>query len=423
MWNRVRGVLGAAALLLGGLAGGTAARADLLVWSDATRVPAFQAYQQSHPDAKLRIVTVDPNQIVAKIKVAMAAHADVPDIIFITSVNIPAQLTTARGGYLLDLTSLVPKATIDGFAQDALKPCQVDGKLLCLRNDIAQDVFWYDAASFKQFGYEVPATFEQFEALGLRLGKEHPGYILGTASEPYLLMGLFFASNCPIGFPVADAPDTLRVDLTGPECLRVARMVDHLVAAGTLSELGPFEPGYAQLAQDGKLLGMIGPSWFGDYIYKPSFKIPAGRTAAAPPFKWDTAPRVWTGAWGGGSFGAAHGVGDPKAAADLLLWLTTSTENQVKAPTYPAYRPAVAAWATRIAADPFYAADPIPALRTAADEVSPGHIGLRFELSDAFGKVATPRIKEGGSLEAVLPQLQEEITNAARAARYKVVTQ
>ena len=421
MLRRLRDLL-AAATLLAGMAGAMPAHADLLVWSDATRVPAFERYQKTHPNAALRVVTVDPNTIVAKIRVAMMARAEVPDIIFITSINIPAQLTSRGANYLLDLTPLVPKATLDGFATDALTPCWIAGKLVCLRNDIAQNVFWYDGKAFHDFGYEVPTTFEEFETLGLRVAKEHPGYVLGTATEPYLLMSLFFASNCPVGFPVAGQADTLHVDLSAPECLRVARLVDKLVAAGSLSKLGAFEPGYADIARSGKLLGMIGPSWFGDYIYKPSFKIPAGRTAAAMPFRWEGASRVWTGAWGGGSFGASQKVEDPKAAADLLLWLTTDAGNQAEDPGYPAYRAAAETWSRKVAADPFFASDVTPALRGAAELVNPDHVGLRFELSDAFAKVATDQIKQGNSLEAVLPQLQQEIVSAARAARYKVVT-
>ena len=61
--------------------------------------------------------------------------------------------------------------------------CTVNGKVYCLRNDLAQVVLWYNAALMKKWGYQVPTTWPQYEALGLKVAKQHPGYLVGNAGD------------------------------------------------------------------------------------------------------------------------------------------------------------------------------------------------------------------------------------------------
>ena len=63
---------------------------------------------------------------------------------------------------------LIPQLDPAGFATGALDPCTVDGKVYCLRNDLAQIVLWYNEPLMKQWGYQVPTTWEEYQALGRR---------------------------------------------------------------------------------------------------------------------------------------------------------------------------------------------------------------------------------------------------------------
>ena len=51
-------------------------------------------------------------------------------------------------------------------------------------------------------------------------------------------------------------------------------MVDHMMANGSLSKVGPFEPDFVNLAKTGKVPLIIGPTWFGEYVIKPTYEWP-----------------------------------------------------------------------------------------------------------------------------------------------------
>jgi multiple sugar transport system substrate-binding protein len=66
----------------------------------------------------------------------------------------------------------------------------------------------------KQFGYSIPTTWEQYEALGLRVAKEHPGCIIGEFGDIFSLYVYFWGSHCPVHELVGQ--DKLRIDLFDP---------------------------------------------------------------------------------------------------------------------------------------------------------------------------------------------------------------
>ena len=87
-------------------------------------------------------------------------------------IGYAAQLSTRRSNYLLDLTDKVPQALLDEFYPNANSPCYVNGKLLCMRNDIAHDVVWYDKPLMESLGAEVPTTWEEYRGAGRRTGRQ-----------------------------------------------------------------------------------------------------------------------------------------------------------------------------------------------------------------------------------------------------------
>src|SRR5580698_7522434 len=66
--------------------------APITVWVDSTRLPGVQAYQKSHPDVKLNIVTysgdpVDSSYLQAKIELYTRAGSGWPDVVFSQQYN------------------------------------------------------------------------------------------------------------------------------------------------------------------------------------------------------------------------------------------------------------------------------------------------------------------------------------------------
>ncbi|MER6559359.1 ABC transporter substrate-binding protein [Streptomyces sp. NPDC001027] len=167
------------------------AGSPITVWADAARVPGVQAYQKAHPDVKIKIVTYSgdangANDLQTKVRLFDRSGSGWPDVAFSANVNDGSWTTQGKTPFAAPVDKgLIPQSTLDGFADGALNPCKANGATYCLRNDLAQNVLWYNKKLLDKFGYSVPTTWEEYEALGKKVAKEHPGYLVGTAGDAW----------------------------------------------------------------------------------------------------------------------------------------------------------------------------------------------------------------------------------------------
>lgn len=409
----------AGAMTLGMLAHGALAAdpATLNVWSDPVRLTMFDLYDKTHDNVKLNVTTIDPAGLVAKIQLGMQSKSEVPDVIFMNDISYAAQLSTRRSNYLLDLTGKVPQATLDEFYPNANSPCYINGKLMCMRNDIAHDVVWYDKPLMESLGAKVPTTWEEYQALGDELAAK--GYSLGSPMVPF--EAFLVSDGCDMVMPVEGKDDTVKIDLTTDKCLKPARMIDHMIAAGSLSKVGPFDPAVVDLVKSGKVPLMIGPTWFGEYVIKATYEMAPGKLAVALPLKWDDQTQPLTWSWGGGVYGGWKDTAHPAEVADLITWMSSDVANQTNAVTLPAHKPSAIAWGERLKTDAYYASPDVFDMQVKAAEYShPGYVSLRFSVEDAIVKIVSANIAKGVTVEASLPALQTELVNLAKLNGYTV---
>lgn len=408
--------------LAGAMLSGAAMAQDavtLTVWSDTPRLDGFAAYDASHDNVTLNVVTVAPGDLVTKLQLAMQAGSDVPDVIFMSDIAFSAQLSTRRSNYLMDLTDLVPQALQDEFYPNSNAPCWVNDKLLCLRNDMAHMITWYNAPMMTELGATVPTTWEEFAALGATLGPQ--GYVMGSGVEPFPLLAFLVSGGCAIAQPVEGMEDTVSIDLTTEDCLKAAQMVDGMLANGSLAKVGPFDPAFVELAKGGKVPLMIGPTWFGEYVIKPTYEWPAGVLAAAAPPRWEAQEQPLTWSWGGGTFGGWKDSANPEAVVDLITWMATDVANQTNAVTLPAHAPSAMAWGADLNADGYYANDDVFQVQVDAAAYShPGYMSIRIDVPGAIAKTLVPAVAAGQTIESALPALQEELINLAGLNGYAV---
>ncbi|WDR05252.1 extracellular solute-binding protein [Devosia rhodophyticola] len=411
----------AGGLALAMMAGGALAQdqVTLNIWSDTPRLSMFELYDQTHDNVTLNVTTVAPADLIAKLQLAMQAKSEIPDVVFLSDIGYTAQLSTRRSNYLMDLTDKVPQALQDEFYPNGNSPCEVNGKLYCLRNDLAHMMVWYDKPLMEKLGKAVPTTYAEFEALGAELGPE--GYVLGSAVEAFPLYSFLVSDGCDMAMPVEGKPDTLKIDLTTDKCTKPAAMVDAMVANGSLAKVGPFEPDFVNLAKTGKVPLIIGPTWFGEYVIKPTYEWPEGTLAAAMPLKWDDQDQPLTWSWGGGTYGGWKDTAHPDEVVDVIEWMATDVANQTDAVTLPAHEPSAIAWGAKLKADSYYAdADVFDVEVGSAKYSHPGYVSLRFSVSDAIAKVITQGMGGGGTVLGALPALQTELTNLAKLNGYTV---
>jgi ABC-type glycerol-3-phosphate transport system substrate-binding protein len=400
------------------------ANSPITVWTDSTRLPDVQKYAKEHPDVKMNIVTFDGSAdgstyLQTKVQLFDRTGKGWPDVVFASPTDVTwASVPTSPSAqpYAAPVDKLVPSSLLSGFATGSLAPCQAGGHTYCLRNDIAQVVLWYNKTLMGKWGYQVPTTWEQYQALGEKVAEQHPGYVIGAVGDTNSQESYFWSSQCPAQQLVG--PDTLKVDLSSPDCTRMANLLDPLIADKAISTQGFFTQGF----NGSKVLMAVGPSWYGQYLFNSAFKTPAKQIAAAAPLTWDGQPTTYTGDVGGGVWMISSHSTNLKGATAVAEWLTTSTENLQGAPTYPAYSAGAKAWLANPVNKDYFANDVSPVFTAAANEVWTGWSNTKFSDATPWSNTVLPALTAGKSLAATLPAWQTAIVNEAKSVGYSVVT-
>jgi multiple sugar transport system substrate-binding protein len=403
------------------------ASATITVWVDSDRVAAADAFKKANPSVPIKVVTYDgsangSNSFKTKMGLFDRAGNGWPDVVFSTQNNDAAWASQKAGGHQAFAAvlnkGLVPANVLGNFAKGALDPCTVQGKVYCLRNDLAQDVLWFNKTLMDRFGYTVPKTWEDYEALSAKVATEHPGYITGAVGDSFAGEIYMWPSKC--GANQVTGPRSVKVDATGPNCQRAAKLIDAGVKNKTLTTLSVFSPGFAK-TYAGKVLLMPGPAWYAGAIFNnPSaLKVPAGQLGVAPPMAWGSEPAV-TGDVGGGTWFISSHSRNLVAAEKFAQFVTTADDYQVdKAPGFPAYGPAAQKWIAKQESGHYYATD-LSAITQAGALVWSGWGSPEFSQEAIWAKTITPLITSGQSIADNLGKWQTAIKNQARVTGYQV---
>jgi ABC-type glycerol-3-phosphate transport system substrate-binding protein len=394
----------------------------ITVWVDSTRLPGVQEYQKTHPNVKLNIVTYNgdaegSNYLQTKVELYNRAGSGWPDVVFSEEYNDAAWSTEPGIDWVAPLNKgLVPQSTLNDFAPNALAPCTVGGGVYCLRNDIGQNMLWYNATLMKRFGYQVPTTWEQYEALGAEVAKQHPGYIIGSVGDAWTPEVYFWATQCPANQITGNA---VSVDTGNPNCAKMAKLLDAGVANKSITTQSAFAGSFLK-QYAAKTLMLIGPSWYGQYVFNSALHVPAGEVAAAAPLTWAGQATPTTGDVGGGIWMVSKHSKNLAAAVALTEYMATSKAYQLSAPTYPAYEPAAGAWLAAQAKLHYFAGNVAGVFTSAAGEIWGGWGSGRYSQENIWASTMVPRITSGTTISSLLGTWQTAIEDQARSFGYEV---
>ncbi|MBD3148306.1 extracellular solute-binding protein [Microbispora camponoti] len=402
-------------------------KAPITVWVDSDRSSAADAFKKANPDVKINVVTYDgsangSNSFRTKVQLFDRAGNGWPDVVFSTQNNDAAWASQKSNGKqafaaVLD-GGLVPKTTLDSFTKGSLDPCTVEGKVYCLRNDLAQVALWYNKDLLDKFGYALPTTWEEYQAIGEKVAKEHPGYIVGAVGDSFASEIYFWSGKCQANG--VTGPKTVSVSTGTPECQRVASMLDVLIKNGTTPNVSVFTPEFVK-KYTGKVLLMPGPAWYAGAIFNnpQSLNVPAGQLGVAAPLTWQGDSPA-TGNVGGGTWFVSSHSKNLKAAEKFVEFVTTADDYQVNvAPGYPAYAPAAEKWLKKQESSGYYATD-LQALLTAGSLIWNGWGSGVFSQEAIWAKTMTPAIANGKNLVDMLPEWETAIKNQAQVNGYTV---
>ncbi|MEV0388950.1 extracellular solute-binding protein [Nonomuraea sp. NPDC050643] len=396
----------------------------LVVWVDSTRLDAAKAYQAAHPGVQLDVVTYDgnangSNTLKTKVQLFNRAGEGWPDVVFTTDNNTASWASQGDDAFVAPLDKgLLDDATLGGFAKGALDVCTVGGTVYCLRNDLAQVVLWYNKKLLDEFGYAVPKTWEEYQALGEKVAAEHPGHIVGTAGDAWAPEIYMWGSECPAG--QITGAKAITVKATDATCARAAKLMDRLVANKTMSMLPLFGPDFAKNQGD-KVLMLPGPAWYGGAVFQGTLKTPKGELAVADALHWAGQDPPVTGNVGGGAWWLSRHSTNLKAAKDFLTWVATADAYQVElSPGYPAHAAAAAKWIKKQQDSGYYAGDIAAPITAAAGQVWSGWGSPEFSQEAVWAKTVIPAQTAGKTVESLLPEWQTAIEQQAQVSGYQV---
>ena len=384
-------------------------------------------YQKLFPNkaSQIDFQIVDRSQFPAEILGFNQQGKGWPDVVF-AEPELVAQTIDSQHDYPLDLKPVLSAEVLGNFEPHANDACTFGGKLLCLRHDTAPMVLYFNKPLMDEFGYRVPTTWQEYQSLGERLGNEHPGYIIGAFGDAWGFKAYFDASGCPSSWVLNEKK--VYINFGDTRCVRAARLVDTLLANGTLAQHGYFDPRFNQIAQEDKLLTLVAPTWmalasFGGRPGSQYYDTANHQLGVAAPLRWDGDIQVMTSTMGGGSWVVSRYTQNLPLALDFITWMVSAPEFWTITPDYPVYVPVQPAWENALRANPLFANDPFPNMQTASQAISPLYELPSYDVMGLLDDFVSRALSQNKTIESLLPDLQTEMTAQAKAAGYEVTLQ
>lgn len=397
----------------------------ITVWIDQPRQPVVDGFKAKYPQyaSLINATVVDRETLPAKTLLFNNTGSGWPDVVF-AEPRLVARVADAAHNFPLDLTTLVPADMQKQYA--GADNCTFNGKVYCLRNDLAQMVTYYNAPLFTKFGYEVPKTFEDMQALSDKVAKDHPGYYLGTLGDGWTWLSYFEASGCPY----ANVKDvgTLQINVSDPNCTRAAQLIDHMVANKTLWNTDYFTASWVTIANNNKLLMLIAPIWAALGTFKGTYytdKTTPNQSShvlgVAAPLKWAADANAQTAAMGGAAWVISQHTKNQGLSLLFAEYATQDPDLWKGSSNFPSFTPLQPLFNATVKDDPIFASDPTAAFATAGAEISAvGDNWPRFDLIAPLNTVVKDMYSKKQTMVATLPEVLTVLKPLAEAQGYNV---
>jgi ABC-type glycerol-3-phosphate transport system substrate-binding protein len=403
----------------------TESQSLITVWLDSTRMDGARIYQQLFPEkaSRMDFQVVDRTQFPQEILHFNQAGQGWPDVVF-AEPELVAQTIDSQHDFPLDLRPVLSAEVLGNFEPHANDACTFAGRLLCLRHDTAPMVLYYNKPLMEKSSYTIPTTWQEYLALGESAGSENPGDIIGSFGDAWGFKAYFDASGCPSSRLLTEK--SVQINFSDIRCVRAAKLVDALLANGTLAPYGYFDSHFIQIAQADKILMLVAPSWmalasFGgkpDSLYYNSADHQLG---IAAPLRWEGDSGVMTSAMGGGAWVVSKHTQNLQLALDFITWMVSAPEFWDISPDYPVYTPVQPIWKKTISANPLFANDPFPIMQAASQAISPLYTLPNYDVMGVLNDFVGRALRQQKTIESLLPDLQTAMTAQAQATGYEVI--
>ncbi|MET9424017.1 sugar ABC transporter substrate-binding protein [Streptomyces sp. NPDC006540] len=288
-------------------------------WMPGTKDMAA-AFNKSHPGIKVTFAEIPAGLNGGYDKISKAVKAgNAPDVVNVEYQAVPDLVTQ---GLLRDSSAELGDS-VESYSPEAVRGLvELGGKTWASPYDVAPQTLYYRTDLFKQYGVEVPKTWDEFKAAAEKVK---------TASKGEARLLDFWGDDTATWAGLAQqagarwygsSGDAWKVNITDPATKKVADYWKDLVEQDLVLNHKAWSPEATKAVTDSRAIALIGASWSAGSI-RTTYPRQQGKWAEAPLPHWG---EPVTGAVGGSAFAITKDSKKATAAAEFIKWATTDEE-------------------------------------------------------------------------------------------------
>ncbi|MEO6530143.1 MAG: sugar ABC transporter substrate-binding protein [Specibacter sp.] len=209
----------------------------------------------------------------------------------------------------------------------------INGTTYGIPQDSGPMVMYYNAAKFKEFGVEVPKTWDEFKAVALKIQAEHPeSYLTGFSSDDAETLQSFVQQAGGQWWSIDG--EQWKVDVTGAASEKVGAFWQELIEKKAVSPTKRWDPAFYNEVANGTVLSVVGAAWQAPLL---------AENAAAASGDWSVAhmPQWKAGETASANNGGSNtmvlaGCKNPAETLKFANWLNTNTDGLLDLGLFPA---------------------------------------------------------------------------------------
>jgi multiple sugar transport system substrate-binding protein len=319
---------------------------EITFWSWVPKIEdEVNDFNESHPDIKVNYVNAGGGaDHYAKLKVAIEAQTDIPDVVQIEFQHVPSFIAH---GDLLDLAEFGANEIKDQFVPWTWAQVSQGDGVYAYPQDAGPMILMCNQELLDKHGLAAPTTWAEFGEAAAKLHEaDANAYLTNFTADPGHFFGLLWQSGAR---PFALDGQNITINFTSPEVMRVAELWGELITSGNLSPVDTYTSDWNTALANGSIACWTSGAW-GPALIESAAADQAGQWQVFLMPQWTAGGKV-NGNYGGSTSAVMKATAHPKEAETFARWLntdpTTVLDLTVSAALFPVTQPALSnpAWA------------------------------------------------------------------------------
>lgn len=386
-------------------------------WSYDTMKPSVDAFTKKYPHIKIDLVSTGASaDHYTKLQNVIKAKKGLPDLV---QLEYDAMPQYAVQGALLNIDGEGIDENIGKLYNDAAwKNEHVGDGIYGIPQDQAPTAMYYRTDILKQYGIEIPTTWDEYEQAGIKLHQADPdkylGFIDTGGSRQFLQM---IRTDDAQPWKVDGLKD-ITLQITNDKAKEASKFIQRLIDEGVLAAVPSGTDEFNRAWQDGKYASWLDGCWRGGLFVTDNPDLKGKLTVALPP-SWGSADDVSTGEAGGSQISVTTAVTDKdKQAAAIAFanWMNSDPESidafqTVGGSLFNAAKAFQEDKKYAQVEDDYFGQKVNEVYFQSAEKLNTNWSTLPYQnqMDSDFKDIVVPEMKEGGDMASTLSKFQDKL--------------